>query len=77
MLGKVKARTDWNGVVKDIGNLNPAEQQAAISEELGQDRQYPGGQALKQNALDGLLGKSVTGKSVRGLVAEEAIGRIF
>ena len=48
--GKAVGRTDWNGVVKDIGNLTP-EQQRAFGEELAQVRHYAGKQALKQNAL--------------------------
>jgi hypothetical protein len=55
--GKVVANTDWNGVVKDIGNLTP-EEQKAFGPELGQVRQFAGKQALKQNAI-GLLKRGV------------------
>ena len=48
--GKAVGRTDWNGVVKDIGNLTP-EQQKAFGGELAQVRQYAGKQALRQNAI--------------------------
>jgi hypothetical protein len=45
--------TDWNGVLKDIGNLTPA-QQSALGNDLARMRQVAGRQALKQNALKAL-----------------------
>ena len=77
--GKVVAGTNWNGVVRDIGNLTPVEQQA-FGPELAQVRQFAGKQALKQNAVS-LLKKGVLAGAAgaTGLVgyeaAKAAIGR--
>ena len=72
--GKAVGRTDWNGVVKDIGNLTP-EQQNAFGGELAQVRQYAGKQALRQNAIS-LLKKgayTVGGLSVGGEIIKHVL----
>lgn len=74
--GKVVAGTDWNGVVKDLGNLSPA-QQTALGSDLARMRQVAGKQALKQNAAHVILGKSPLGYVARGAVAEEVARRTF
>jgi hypothetical protein len=70
--GKVVASTNWNGVVRDIGNLTP-EGQKAFGTELAQVRQFAGKQALKQNAVS-LLKKGVLAGAAgaTGLVGYEA-----
>ena len=72
--GKAVGRTDWNGVVKDIGNLTP-EQQKAFGNELAQVRQYAGKQALRQNAIS-LLKKgayTVGGLGVGGEIIKHVL----
>jgi hypothetical protein len=69
--GKAVGRTDWNGVVKDIGNLTP-EQQKAFGGELAQVRQYAGKQALKQNAITALKwGARAVGLGAAGEIGYE------
>jgi hypothetical protein len=60
-------KTDWNGVVKDIGNLTPG-QQSALGDDLARMRQVANKQAVKQNALKAL---NVTAK----LGTVEEVGR--
>jgi hypothetical protein len=47
--GKVVGQTDWGGVVKDLGNLSPA-QQSALGDDLARMRQFAGKQAVRQTA---------------------------
>jgi len=77
--GKVVASTDWNGVVKDIGNLTP-EEQNAFGSELAQVRQFAGKQALRQNAVSllkkGVLAGAAGATGLAGYeAAKTAIGR--
>jgi hypothetical protein len=74
--GNVVAKTDWNGVVKDIGNLAP-EQQAALGDDFPRMRQLAGKLAARQNAMDWITGTTTAGKMVRGALAEELVRRTF
>ena len=75
--GKVVGNTDWNGVVKDFENLGSQGQKAAFGDETALARKYIQRQALKQNAIDLLVGKTTAGKVIRGVVVEEGVRRIF
>jgi hypothetical protein len=76
-LGKVEGSTDWNATVKDFENLTPDTQKAMFGEDVTRVRQYLGRQALKQNALNLVVGKTAVGHAVRLGLAEEAIRRTF
>jgi hypothetical protein len=71
--GKTVGTTDWNGVVKDIGNLTPA-QQSALGNDLARMRQVANKQAVKQNAFAWLTGTTTLGKTARVALVEE-VGR--
>ncbi len=58
--GKVTGATDWNAVIKDLGNLTP-EQQAAAGSDLAKMRQVASRQAVKQNAIKALKVGGVLG----------------
>jgi hypothetical protein len=74
-LGKVVGKTNWSGAVKDFENLGAEGQAKAFGQDAAKVRQFLGRQALKQNAIDIILGKTTAGHLIRGAVAEEAIRR--
>jgi hypothetical protein len=65
--GKTSAVTNWNDVVKDLGNLSPEELTQKFGDEVPQVRQYVNSQAARQNAIDFLKGKTLGGKIAYGL----------
>ncbi len=72
--GNVVAKTDWNGVVKDLGNLTP-EQQTALGDDFPRMRQLAGKLAARQNAMDWITGTTTAGKIARGVLADELLRR--
>ena len=77
--GKVVAKTDWNGVVKDIGEMTP-EQRTALGDDFPRMRQLAGKLAARQNAMDWITGTTTAGKMARvaaggALLDELARGR--